>query len=305
MPLSNKLQHLPESPGIYLMKDIHGDIIYVGKAKNLKRRVRSYFQKNQHHSKKVQRMVFNIADLEIRLVETELDALLLECRLFQEIHPPYNRIMNYYQNYAYVDFGQTGPLLTPMPTKTSFGPFRQYKQLPQILTILTETYLFPDTNTVTYKMIQQQLPDVEMIPLSERLANCQSFFSGQQTNFFSLLEERISYSAQQQNFEHAQLLKEQLELCLNFYHYIQQRQQFCRQKQLILKLPVTTEKQKIYFIAYGTIVKTLILKNDEPVLFPRGNFSSQPLQKEDVDPLDILRSYYARYYKERTSANSS
>ncbi len=296
MTLQDKLKKLPTTPGIYLMKDTHGDVIYVGKAKNLKQRVRSYFQKKQQHSKKAQRMIFNIADLEVRLVETELDALLLECRLIQEIHPHYNRIMNYYQNYCYVDFSAAKMQLTPTPTNTSLGPFRQYKKLPQILSILAETYLFPGTNSVTQQMIRQQLPEVETIPLATRFSNCQSFFAGKETTFFTLLNQRIAYSANQQNFEHAQLLKEQLELCQHFYHYIKQRTDFCQQQQLLLKIPVTEEKQKIYFIAYGQIVKTEILKNEQPVVFPQGDFSSKPLEKADVDPLDILRSYYTQHH---------
>ncbi|BCA84820.1 nucleotide excision repair endonuclease [Enterococcus saigonensis] len=297
MTLQDKLQHLPETPGIYLMKDIHGDILYVGKAKNLKRRVRSYFQKNQQHSKKVQRMVFNIADLEIQPVDTELDALLLECRLIQKIHPHYNRVMNYYQNYCYVDFTESGPVLTKSPTTTSVGPFRQYKQLPEIVALLSETYLLPKVNNVTKKMIQQQLPAVEHYSLTERLANCHAFFAGKKTTFFNLLKERIAYSAKQQNFEHAQLIKEQLELCQRLYHYIQQRNKFCQKKQLTLKLPLSENYQKIYFIAYGSIVKTIIQKDDTAVIFPTEKFSLSPLQKEDVDPLDILRSYYTRYHK--------
>lgn len=296
MTLQDKLKNLPETPGIYLMKDTHGAIIYVGKAKNLKRRVRSYFQKNQQHTKKVQRMIFNITDLEIRPVDTELDALLLECRLIQEIHPHYNRIMNYYQNYCYVDFTKTGPILTDIPTKTSLGPFRQYKKLPQILALLTENYLLPNVNNVTKKMILQQLPTVEQTPLSERLKNCQQFFAGKKTNLFNLLNARIAYSAKQQNFEHAQLIKEQLELCQHFYHYLLQRNEFCQKKQLTLKLPLGDDREKIYFIAYGVIVDTQIKKSSPAVTFPDKKFSPVILQKADVDPLDILRSYYARYH---------
>ena len=85
--LETILSSLPETPGCYLMKDESGKIIYVGKAINLKNRVRSYFQKSIDHSYKTRRMVENIRDIEWIVVASELEALILEMNLIKEHRP--------------------------------------------------------------------------------------------------------------------------------------------------------------------------------------------------------------------------
>lgn len=108
MHLKEKVKNLPLLPGVYLMKNSDGKIIYVGKAKNLKNRVSTYFHQNKQHSKKVLRLVRSIADFEIVVVDTELDALLLECQLIQHYRPIYNRRMNYFDNYNYLHIQSDG-----------------------------------------------------------------------------------------------------------------------------------------------------------------------------------------------------
>ena len=76
MDLKEKINSFPKTPGIYMMKDKDGNIIYVGKSKKLQERIRSYFVNSKSHSRKVQRMVKNIHDIEIETTDTELDALL-------------------------------------------------------------------------------------------------------------------------------------------------------------------------------------------------------------------------------------
>lgn len=89
--MKDKLGNLPSSPGVYLMKDGNGGILYVGKSKNLQQRVRSYFYPSAPHSNKIKRLVNNVKDLEIRVTDTEFEALMLECRLIREWKPVYNK----------------------------------------------------------------------------------------------------------------------------------------------------------------------------------------------------------------------
>lgn len=102
MDLKEKVKNLPLTPGVYLMKDSAGQIIYVGKAKNLKNRVRSYFQHSKAHSKKTQKLVSTLKDLDYILTDTEFEAFLLECQLIKEIKPFFNRKMKNPQNYSYI-----------------------------------------------------------------------------------------------------------------------------------------------------------------------------------------------------------
>ncbi|MGO4889451.1 GIY-YIG nuclease family protein [Anaerobacillus sp. MEB173] len=102
MNLKEKVKKLPASPGVYLMKDSYGHVIYVGKAKNLKNRVRSYFQTSNHHSKKVEKLVGHVKDFDYRLTDTEFEAFMLECKLIKQLQPMYNRLMKSPQSYTYI-----------------------------------------------------------------------------------------------------------------------------------------------------------------------------------------------------------
>jgi excinuclease ABC subunit C len=102
MDLKEKIKVLPSVPGVYLMKDSLGGIIYVGKSKNLKSRVGSYFQNSKAHSPKVVKLVKNIQDFDYILTDTEFEAFLLECRLIKELKPRYNRMMKSPLSYIYI-----------------------------------------------------------------------------------------------------------------------------------------------------------------------------------------------------------
>ncbi len=99
--LEEKIRMLPDSPGCYLMKDQEGTIIYVGKAVNLKNRVRSYFR-DTAHTPKVAAMISHIDDFEILLCETNLEALILECNLIKRHRPYYNILLKDDKHYPYL-----------------------------------------------------------------------------------------------------------------------------------------------------------------------------------------------------------
>ena len=111
--LELKIAKLPESPGCYLMKDAEGQIIYVGKAVNLKNRVRSYFR-DTYHTPKVAAMISHIADFDVLLCDTNLEALCLECNLIKHHKPYYNILLKDDKHYPYlrVDLKEPFPRLT-------------------------------------------------------------------------------------------------------------------------------------------------------------------------------------------------
>ena len=103
MTLEEKLQNLPDSPGVYLMKNAKGHVIYIGKAVSLKSRVRSYFQKGVK-GEKTEIMVRQIVDLETVVTHTELEALALESNLIKKHRPRYNIVLRDDKNYPYLRF---------------------------------------------------------------------------------------------------------------------------------------------------------------------------------------------------------
>ncbi len=102
MNLKEKLNLLPEKPGVYLMKNKDGKIIYVGKAKVLKNRVRQYFHESANHSPKVSAMVMNISDFEFIITATEREAFVLECNLIKEHRPFYNILLKDDKTYPFI-----------------------------------------------------------------------------------------------------------------------------------------------------------------------------------------------------------
>ncbi|MFB5610058.1 MAG: GIY-YIG nuclease family protein, partial [Nitrosarchaeum sp.] len=125
--------NLPSNPGIYLMKDIDGKIIYIGKAKNLKNRVRSYFLKNQNY--KTQKLVENISDIEFVLTDNESEAFLLESNMIKKHRPKFNIELKDQQRYTYLRISDEKypRLLVARRTRDGkflgsgkiFGPFMQ------------------------------------------------------------------------------------------------------------------------------------------------------------------------------------
>lgn len=100
--LEEQLKNLPDSPGVYLMKDSTGEIIYVGKAISLKNRVRQYFQSSANQSKKVYSMVKQIHDFEYIMVQNEVEALVLESNLIKSNRPKYNILLRDDKQYPYI-----------------------------------------------------------------------------------------------------------------------------------------------------------------------------------------------------------
>ncbi len=146
--LEEKLRSLPTSPGCYLYKDDKGEIIYVGKAVNLKNRVRSYFQKGANHSPKTRKLVQRIADMDIVVVDSELEALVLECNLIKQHRPHYNIRLRDDKHYPYLVLTMNEPfprLLITRKVKQDgskyFGPFTNSRAVWDSLRLLYR--LFP------------------------------------------------------------------------------------------------------------------------------------------------------------------
>ncbi len=125
-----KIASLPRSPGVYFMKGSKGQVLYVGKAKDLKSRVRSYFTDSKDHSPKTSSLVREIQDFEVMLVGTEVDALLLERTLIKHHQPPFNILLRDDKEYPYIriDFNTDWPRMNIVRRRQDddaeyFGPF--------------------------------------------------------------------------------------------------------------------------------------------------------------------------------------
>ena len=100
--LRKKATALPQKPGVYIMKDSGGNIIYIGKAKTLCNRVSQYFGSQNNHTRKVCKMVENVSDFDYIVVNSEFEALVLECNLIKQHKPKYNILLKDDKGYSYV-----------------------------------------------------------------------------------------------------------------------------------------------------------------------------------------------------------
>lgn len=137
-------KNLPDTPGVYLMKNALGGILYVGKAGNLKRRVSSYFQRPQEY--RIQRMVSEIRNIEIRKTDTAIEALILESALIKKFQPPFNVKEKDDKSFLYVEITKDKfpkVLLTRGKDRTGgreFGPFTSATSIREAMRILRKIF---------------------------------------------------------------------------------------------------------------------------------------------------------------------
>ncbi|HEX8362077.1 MAG TPA: excinuclease ABC subunit UvrC [Longimicrobium sp.] len=186
-----KLRHLPARPGVYLMKDAAGEIIYVGKAKSLRSRVRSYFQAGGTHSIKTRELVRRIEDLETIVVDTEAEALILESNLIKENRPRFNITLKDDKTYPYIKVtAERFPrvYVTRRLEKDGsryFGPYTDVRRMRQSLELVKRLY--------TVRSCRHDLPDakVDRPCLDHALGLCKAPCVGLQTQeeYGSMIDE--------------------------------------------------------------------------------------------------------------------
>lgn len=143
--LQKKLDALPKSPGVYLFYGKGKKLLYIGKAASLHSRVRSYFQKSAQHSPAKTMMVQEITTFDIKQVDTEIEALLLEANLIKKYQPPYNVVMRDDKSYAYVEITNdefpTIKVVRQLGKQGRyFGPFTDMRALREALKVLSRIF---------------------------------------------------------------------------------------------------------------------------------------------------------------------
>ena len=174
--LSSIVKTLPDKPGIYQYFDEHGVIIYVGKAKALKKRVSSYFNRDNQLDRKTQSLVRHIADIKIIIVETELDALLLENNLIKKYQPKYNVMLKdgktfpciVIKNEAYPRVFPTRQIVKD--GSDYFGPFASIKMMYTMLELIKENYPLRSCN---YHLSEKNIASGKFkVCLEYHIGNC-------------------------------------------------------------------------------------------------------------------------------------
>jgi len=151
--LTDKLATLPAAPGCYLMKNAAGEVIYVGKAKILRNRVRSYFQKGAELTRQKRRMVYEVENLDTIVTDSELEALILESNLIKKYHPQYNVRLRDDKSYPYIaiTLSEEWPRpvylrklrMQPKEKDKYFGPYTDTEAVRETLRLIRRVFRVP------------------------------------------------------------------------------------------------------------------------------------------------------------------
>ena len=245
MTLKEKLEQLPHCPGVYRYFNSEGTIIYVGKAKDLYRRVHQYFRPPEQLDRKTNALVANIADLQYTVVETEEDALLLENNLIKQLQPHYNILLKDDKTYPWICIrNERFPrvLLTRRYVKdgsTYYGPYASVQHARRMLELVGSLYKLRICN---HPLTDESIASGRIRPcLNYQLGKCgapcaglhgeeeymaqidqiKSLLSGRVRQLMTVFREQMQQAAAELRFEDANTFKERLKL-LEAHHERQQ-----------------------------------------------------------------------------------
>ncbi|MEG1173891.1 MULTISPECIES: excinuclease ABC subunit UvrC [Carnobacterium] len=221
--IEHKLALLPNQPGCYLMKDKNGTIIYVGKAKVLKNRVRSYFRGS--HDTKTERLVSEIADFEYIVTGSNIEALLLEINLIKKNDPKYNIMLKDDKTYPFIKItNEKYPrlLITRKVLKdkaTYFGPYPDVKAANETKKLLDKLYplrkckVLPNRVCLYYHLGQCLAPCIQEIPketYTEMVEEIKRFLNGGYQEVKQEIEEKMEQASLNLEFEKAAEFRDQI-----------------------------------------------------------------------------------------------
>lgn len=222
--IENKLKLLPDLPGCYLMKDINSKIIYVGKAKNLKNRVRSYFKSS--HEGKTAKLVSEIYDFETIITSTDKEAFLLEITLIQKYTPHYNIKLKRGTGYPYIKItNEKDPVLKIVSQVKKdggyyFGPYPNVYAAQETLQLLQKVYPLRRCNgyqkrpCLYYNMGHQCLgacfKEVDPAEYEKNIKKIKSFLSGNVGGIKRELTTKMQQAAEQLEYERAGEIRDQI-----------------------------------------------------------------------------------------------
>ncbi len=274
---SEQLKQLPDLPGVYLMKDKSGEIIYVGKAISLKKRVRQYFQASGNHSPKVANMVMNIKDFEYIIVNNEVEALVLEANLIKSNKPKYNILLRDDKQYPYIKV--TVQERYPRVLKTRqiekdgakyFGPYPSATAVNEAIEIFHRTFPIRNCRLNLDKEGQRFKPclnyhigrclgpcrgNVDEALYNEMIDKVLDFLNLKDDSLVKMLEGKMQKASQELNFEAAASFRDQIQ-ALTTLHVKQRVDTASNVEQDVIAMARGVEEVvvQVYFIRDGKIV---------------------------------------------------
>lgn len=229
--LRKKAMSLPLLPGVYIMKNVHGEIIYIGKAKALKNRVSQYFGSPNGHTVKVRKMVENVHEFDYIVTDSEFEALVLECSLIKQHMPKYNILLKDDKGYSYVRIaGGDYKTITAVLQKNDdgaeyIGPFTSSYAVKQSVDAANKIFMLPQCGKVFDGKIRKTRPclhyyisqccglctgKVSKAECSEAVSQAIRFLKGDTKEILKMLESQMKEAAEAMDFERAAKLRDRI-----------------------------------------------------------------------------------------------
>ena len=300
--LQQRLETLPTEPGVYLMKNAQGQIIYVGKAVNLRNRVRSYFQSGKSHSPKVRAMASQVVDLETITTRNEVEALVLEANLIKHHRPYYNALLKDDKTYPFLKLSlqEDFPRLTIVRQRLDdgaryYGPYPDGTGMHAALHLIEKLFplrrrknpQFRDRPCLNYYMKRCLAPCQGLVDKEQYRAmvdEVAAFLEGKHDRILKRLKVEMAEAAEALDFERAASLRDQLQSLEGF-----------RQRQKVVGNPeddqdaiaVASDERvavfQVFQVRHGKVIGRLAY--------------TLPAEGEDIT--DIFEAFLIQYY-ERT-----
>ena len=322
MNLSDLIKQIPLSSGVYLMKDKNGNVIYVGKAVSLRKRVQSYFRKAKGALSKTDLLVANICDIDTIETNSEAEALILEASLIKQYDPKYNIDLKDDKTYPFIEFtGEEFPkvaIVRPVkrsPKSTYYGPYINPGLIREALTLIRKIFPFrtcepfPNKECLDYHLGLCDAPCIKKITkkdYAKNIRNVRLILEGKKDQLYKKLFKEMESLAQLQEYEKAAKVRNQLTAIGALYsgtkdiNYYKEAEQLQR----ALNLPRLPERIETFDISnimghqsVGSMVSFLHGKPD------KNNYRRFKIKTvEGIDDFamiaEIVRRRYSRLKKE-------
>ena len=315
------LKDIPKKPGVYQFKDKEGNILYIGKAIDLRNRVKNYFQQTQKQSFRIQKMVSQIEDIDFTIVSSDLEAVILETNLIKEIRPKYNILMKDDKNYVYIkitkneDFPQINIVRKVLNDKALyFGPKTAAGKVRKTLDVLKKVFPYRHCNlfmeygkdgkvkvtkkTIKYPCLDYHIkrcigPCVGNVTKEEYAVIIDQiirFLKGQTGEIIKVLEAQMQDAATNKQFEKAASLRDKLTAIKD----ISERQ--------VVSSPNRLDTDAInYMSEAGRVFFTLFMIRDGKLINQENFEFKTGIDKDDQkDTEEILEAFIKQYYEKTT-----
>ena len=300
--IKNALAVLPEKPGVYLMHDAEGKVIYVGKAVVLKNRVRSYFRNLASHTPKVRAMVAKIAEIETIITSSEVEALILECNLIKKYRPRYNISLKDDKSYPYLkvtmqeDFPRLHMTRRLMRDGAKYyGPYADAGAMYETMKLLKTMFplrtcrkMNPDRPCLNYHIKRCLAPCAGYVSKDEygkMIKSVCMVLDGRTTELERDLKQRMQQAAEEYAFEEAARLRDQLQAVERLNESQKAVTNNGGDMDIIgFAQDMTGNCLQIFFVRKGKLIG-------------RDNFF---LQDGGEEPQEVLTAFLKQYYNEAT-----